>query len=495
MATSATDDSGFRAATGASIRHGTGTVRIACGRPNKPPRDRGAMQALPDAVIGNAYTSTFAYDLLADLTEVGSRMAGHEGEAEGAAIVRDGLEEAGLRDAAITEFPISGWWRGESSLAAEAADGRRRTFAADYQVLGLPGSPAETVEAEVVDVTPGLPEDFEAVDLDGKIALVGSQNPPDYGRAVNRIEKYTRAVEAGAAGFVYFNDTTDGAIPTTGTIGFCHDFPAAIPAVGASREVGAHLRRYLDAGETTATLSVDARSGDATCRNVEAVVGPAEGPEVLVTGHVDAHDIADGARDNGSGAVLAVEVGRLLALAADDLETRVRVVVFGGEETGLFGARQWAETHDLDGVVGQVNLDGIGYARDLRVGGMGLLDAFEEVGAAFPGDIETGTGATPFTDHWPYVREGVPSVNCRSTAGGAGQVVRYGNVEWGHTHADTLDKIDPRDLRDLAIPVAAAVATIAARADEIDRIPEARVREAIPEGLADFLRLDGRWPW
>lgn len=450
---------------------------------------------LPDAVIGDAYTSEFAWDLLEELTEVGSRMAGHDGEAEGARIVEAALSDAGLRGAEITEFPIPGWWRGEASLSAEASDGRGRTFDAEYELLGLPGTPADEVEAEIVDVSPGLPADFSGEDLEGKIALVGSQNPPDYGRAVNRIEKYARAVEAGAVGFVYYNDTTDGAIPTTGTIGFCHEFPAAIPAVGASREVGANLRRYLDAGGVTGTLSVDARSGEATCRNVEAVVGPEDGPEVLVTGHVDAHDISDGARDNGVGATLAVEVGRLLALMEDDLDCRVRVVVFGGEETGLFGSRRWAETHDLDRVAGHVNLDGIGYARDLRVAGLGLLSAFEEVGGAFHGKIEAEPAASPFNDHWPFVREGVPSVSCRSTAGGTGQVVRYGNLEWGHTHADTLDKLDPRDLRDLAIPVASAVAAIADRADGIDRVPEERVRGTIPDGLAEFLRLDGRWPW
>jgi len=453
------------------------------------------MTQLPDSVIGDAYRSDFAWTLLEELTGIGNRMAGSEGEAEGARAVAAALREAGMRDVETTEFPIPGWQRGSSSLTVAADGFRDRTFEADYALLALPGSPAGTVEAEVVDVGSGLPADFEAADLEGKVALVGSQNPPGFGRAINRIEKYARAVEAGAAGFVYYNDMTDGAIPTTGTIGFCNEFPAEIPAVGASREVYSRVRRFLDAGEVTATLEVDARSGEATCRNVEAVVGPEEGPELLVTGHVDAHDIADGARDNGAGTVLAAEVGRLLGRMGDDLGARVRVVAFGGEETGLYGSTHWAATHDLEGVAGQINFDGVGYARDLRVEGLGLLDPFCELEGRFHGGVETAASASPFTDHWPFVTGGVPSVTCRSTAGGEGQVVRYGNLEWGHTHADTLDKLDPRDLRDLAIPVAEAVAGSADRVGQLGRVTPERVRDDIPAGLAEYLRFDDRWPW
>ena len=455
------------------------------------------MPSLPNDVVGDGYRSTYAWDLLGELTEIGNRMAGQEGEAEGARVLLAGFERAGLREATVSRFEIPGWWRGSSELAVEAADGRGRVFGADYEVLGLPGSPSERREAELVDVGAGLPADFEAADVEGKIVLVGSQNPPDFGRAINRIEKFSRAREAGAVGFVYANDVTDGAVPTTGAVGFGRDFPAAMPAVGVSREVAARIRRYLEGGSVTATVDVECRTETATSRNVEAVVGPETGPELLVTGHVDAHDIAEGARDNGSGSVLAAEVGRLLALADErgGLDTRVRIVSFGGEETGLFGSTRWAETADLSNVVGQVNLDGIGYSRDLRASGIGLLDAFRAVESTATGAIETRRAASPFNDHWPFVTRGVPSVTCRSVVGTDGQVVRYGGREWGHTHADTIDKLDPRDFRDLAIPIAEAVAGLATGETPPDRHAAATVQDALPEGLADYLRLDGRWPW
>lgn len=454
------------------------------------------MPHLSKEVVGDGYRSMFAWDLLAKLTEIENRMAGQKGEAEAARIFAKELDSAGLRKTEITKFEIPGWWRGSSSLAVEAAEGRGRTFVDGYEILGLPGSPAETVEAELIDIGPGLPAHFETTDLEKKIALVGSQNPQDFGRAINRIEKYARAVQTGAVGFIYCNDNVEGAVPTTGSVGFSHDGSGEIPAVGVSSEVAARIRRYLADGSVTATLSVGCRNEPATCRNVEAVVGPDSGPEILVTAHIDAHDIADGARDNGAGSVLAAEIGRLLALEEDKsgLDTRIRIVSFGGEETGLYGSAHWTEHADLSNVIGQINLDGIGYSRNLQVNGLGLLEIFEEAEDTAMGTIQTARTVSPFNDHWPAVTSGVPSVTCRSTAGGEGQVVRYGNLEWGHTHADTLEKLDPRDFRDLAIPLAEATATLAA-GPEPERIEEETVRKVLPEALTEYLRFDGRWPF
>ena len=451
--------------------------------------------ALPDDVVGEAFRSDLTWETLEALADVGNRMAGQPGEAEGARVMRSALERAGAREATITEFEISGWWRGSSTL--RLTDGEReRTYGATHEVLALPGTPAGTVEAPLVDVGDGVPASFERADLEGAIAVVGSQNPPDTGRAINRIEKYARAVRAGAAAFVYRNDVTDGGVPPTGAVGFGHDFPAAIPAVGVSREVGATIERFRRDGDARAALTIDCRSGPATSRNVEALVGPATGREVLVTAHVDAHDVAEGARDNGVGCALVAEVARILARVEDDLAARVRLVVFGGEETGLFGSRQWVRERDLDDVAALVYVDGIGFTRSLLVAGLGPVDeAVTPVAEDLHVPIETDTEVHPFSDTWPFVSRGVPCLRCISTAGDEGQVKRYGGLEWGHTHSDTIDKLDPRDLRDLAIQVAGVVAELAGVAEDLDRLEDEAVRAELPADLADYLELDDRWPW
>jgi len=97
------------------------------------------MTRLPNAVVGDAQTSTFAWDLLEDLVDVGNRMAGQTGERHGAERVVEAYEEAGLADPHLEEFEIPGWWRGDSSLSVSGTVERR--WDGSHAVVALPGGP------------------------------------------------------------------------------------------------------------------------------------------------------------------------------------------------------------------------------------------------------------------------------------------------------------------------------------------------------------------
>jgi Zn-dependent M28 family amino/carboxypeptidase len=446
------------------------------------------MPTLPKEVIGDAYTSTHSWDLLCDLVDLDNRMAGQAGEAEGAELVRAAFEEHGLRDPTVTEFDIPGWWRGPCSLTVE----RDRTHAFDegYQLVELPGTPSGEVEADIVDVGHGLPEDFEDRDLDGKIVMASSLTPDDYDRWIHRAEKYYAAANAGAAGFLFRNHV-EGCLPPTGSVGE-DDGPGPIPAVGVSKEVGDRLVRYCGDGEVEARLSVECRNEPARSRNVEAVVGPETDEVVLLTAHVDAHDVGEGANDNGVGTVLVSEVGRLLSQVEDDLETRVRLLVFGAEEVGLFGAYHWVDAHDHGRVKAVVNVDGAGYSRNLDVythGFEAIGDAFRETSDELGVPIEVSPDIRPHSDHWPFVQEGIPGAQARSTAEESGR-------GWGHTHGDTLDKLDVRDLRDLAVGLATGVAKLAETDRTVEHKPASEVRAAtIEQGFEEGMRNSNNWPF
>lgn len=446
------------------------------------------MPTLDSELLGDAYYSTHHWDLLCDLVDLDNRMAGQEGEREGAELVRDAFERHGLRDAEITEFEIPGWWRGSSSLTV-AAD-REHAFDADYQTVALPGTPAGEVTAEVVDVGYGRPEDFADADCEGKIVMASSDTPDEYGRWIHRAEKYGAAAEGGAAAFLFRNHI-EGALPPTGSIGN-EDGPGPIPTVGVSKEVGDRLVRYCEDGPVEATLAVDCRNEPTTSVNVEAVLGPDTDEEVLVTGHVDGHDISESANDNGVGTVLSVEVGRLLSKMEDDLETKVRCLVFGSEEVGLFGAYHWAATHPNEQVKAILNVDGAGYSRDMDV----HTHHFDAVGEAFEATadelgvpIDVNEGIRPHSDHWPFVQKGIPGVQVRSKSGESGR-------GWGHTHGDTLDKLDVRDLRDLSAALASATVKVAREDCRPEPKSVADVREAtIDEGFEEGMRNSGSWPF
>jgi Zn-dependent M28 family amino/carboxypeptidase len=449
-------------------------------------------------LVGAAHASTHAWEVLERLVDVGSRMAGSAGEARGASILADDFVESGLRDVETTEFEIPGWTRGSSALAVTGPVDR--AFEAPHELVALPGTPAGTVGAEVVDVGYALPPDLERADVEGTLALATAStgDPEGYHRPLHRTEKYRRVADAGAAGLLFYGGPA-GCLPPTGWAVFERRdaTPGPIPAVGVSREVGARLARWAARDAVGARLAVDCGNAPATSRNVEAVVGPETEEEVLVTAHVDAHDLGDGARDDGAGCALVAEVGRLLAAVSGDLDARVRLVGFGSEEAGLYGAAHWAATHDLSRVKCVCNLDGIGDSRDLRVSTHGfepLREAFAAVAAAADVPVALDDRANVFADGWAFSRRGVPTAACGSVHAASSR--RWGlDRLWSHTHADTLDKLDPRDLRDLAGPLAAAVVRLADASVEIPHAEPDAVREAVPSASEEEMRTTGRWPW
>jgi Zn-dependent M28 family amino/carboxypeptidase len=443
------------------------------------------MGRLPESVVGNAYGSTYAWDLLEDLVDIGNRMAGQEGEARGARRVAEAYRDIGLRNIETEEFEIPGWWRGSSTLSTEHAD-----YEADHEVITLPGTPSGSAEAELVDVGYGRPEDFDEADLDGKIAMASSETSDDYGRWIHRMEKYCYATDEGAVGFVFRNHI-EGCLPPTGEVGY-NNRPGPIPAVGISKEVGAILERHARADDFEVALDVDCRNEPATSRNVVGELGPDTDEVVLLTAHVDAHDIAPGANDNGAGTVLVAEIARLLKQVEDDLETRIQCVVFGSEEIGLRGAYHHADVVDLDSVKAVLNVDGAGRDRTLSVRTNQfeeLTDLFADVTDGLRVPLETDATVSPHGDQWAFVQEGVPGVMISSTnpdKSGRG---------WGHTHADTLDKIDIRDLRNHAVSVGNAVFAATEPDCEIPRRSRDQTRDLIDEGYKQELKIGGRWPY
>lgn len=443
---------------------------------------------LPDGVIGQGYMSTTPINLLEELVEHRNRMAGQDGETTGAGVVADWLEGIdGVEHVHLDDFEIPGWWRGDSSLQVTSPFGHKQTFDESHEIIALPGTPAGTTEARVIDTGPGTPTDFEEAGLEGAIALVSDRTPEGHSRRIHRMEKYADAVEAGAEGFV-FRNFAPGSLPRTGEVGY-HSRPGPIPAVSVSAEVGARLARYCEEGDLDAELSVNCRNKPTISRNVEARIGPKSDEEVLVTAHLDSHDIAEGAYDNGAGSAIAVEVGRLLSMATDELDIGIRVIVFGSEEIGLYGAYHCAATSNLDDVRAVLNIDAAGKSRDINVRTSGFDDlggVFVEVAEELDIQYEVDNTISPHGDQWAFVEKGVPGVMVSSLVDEEGR-------GWGHTHADTFEKVDARDLRAQSLVVAEVAARLAAGDSGVSHRPPEEICDSIDAAYEKELRVGGRW--
>jgi Zn-dependent M28 family amino/carboxypeptidase len=438
--------------------------------------------------LGRTWATDAPWRFLTDLTAIGSRMAGSDGERAAASLVADVFEDAGVQAVHTESFELSAWEREDATLSVTTTgtDGTDRTR--EFPALALPYTPSGSVSGELVDVGHGTPAEIDAADVTDAIAVASTTTPPG-SRFVHRMETFGCAVEAGAGGFVFVNHV-DGQLPPTGSLTFGEEAPAV--AVGVSSETGGWLREYArntDGPAGTASLSVDASVRPGTSQNVVGRLGPATEERLLLLAHYDGHDIAEAALDNGCGIATLVTAARILAGA--DLPIGVDVVGVGCEEVGLLGAEHLASTTDLERIRGVVNIDGAGRCRDLRA-----LTHTSETAAAIARAVSTATGRPiaveetphPFSDQWPFLRRGVPSLQLHSDTDERGR-------GWGHTHADTRDKVDDRNLREHGMLTALVVAEFAAPARSPGRVDSETLAEAFRE--ADFeagMRAADRWP-
>src|SRR5262249_54751119 len=66
---------------------------------------------------------------------------------------------------------------------------------------------------------------------------------------------------------------------------------------------------------------------------------------VMVGGHFDSWHSGTGATDNGAGSAVAMEVVRILQALGVKPRRTIRIGLWGGEEEGLIGSRQYVEKH------------------------------------------------------------------------------------------------------------------------------------------------------
>jgi Zn-dependent M28 family amino/carboxypeptidase len=435
--------------------------------------------------IGETYVSTFGWDVLEEIVDMGPRLGGSDGERRAQRRVQEAFEEAGAREIGEHTFDVEGWSRGDSSLRLD------EPHEVELECIALPGSPPDVIEGEFVHLGHGLPEDFEAADLEGKIAVVSSDVPDWYDHWMHRREKYGLAIRHGARAFVFANHV-EGSLAPTGSLAGGIDVVGDIPAIGVSKEVGARIERYAGRSSVRGALRVEADIGETTSQNVMAVVGPETETEILVGAHVDGHDISQAAVDNGVGVATMCEVARILGRRQEALETKVRFVGFGCEELGLVGSQHYAADHDVSSIDVVVNLDGIGDGRNQRIH-TNRFDDLRPVVEAVADELQHPVEWVPeyvlHSDHWPFVWRGVPGLMFCSESDTPGR-------GFCHTTADTLDKVDVREIREHAIVATRLIERLADGEVEIARKSADEVESYLWEkGAFEYLDRSGDWPY
>jgi carboxypeptidase Q len=219
---------------------------------------------------------------------------------------------------------------------------------------------------------------------------------------------------------------------------------------------------------------------------------------VMVGGHLDSWIAGTGATDNGAGAVVALEVMRILNALKVKPRRTIRVALWSGEEEGLFGSKNYVSQHfgsvPLSTAPDQVvlpeflrkpagplvakpeqrlvsayfNVDnGTGRIRGVYTQGNVAVDGIFEQWMAPLRDLGVTTLTnqnTGGTDHLSFDAVGIPGFQFIQDP------MDY-DTRTHHSNMDTYERLQPADLKQIAVVEAIFVYNAAMREQMIPRKP------------------------
>lgn len=417
-------------------------------------------------IIGAALTSDHAYARLAHLTDhIGNRLSGSQNLERAVEWALAEMKRDGLDNVRPEKVMVPHWVRGEESLEMLTPVPRK------LQLLGLGnsiGTPAEGISGEAIVVRNFAELDQLGEKVRGKIVVY---NVPftSYGATViYRLQGASRAARYGAiAALVRSITPVSLQTPHTGAMNYDPNQPK-IPVAAITIEAAEFLQRMNDRGDRpTLRLKMEAKFlPDAESANVIAELKGTERPDeiVLISGHFDSWDVGQGAHDDGAGCIIAWEAARLLKELGLRPRRTIRVVLWTNEENGLRGGNAYRDAHRaeiakhilaIESDSGGYRPEGFGLAAtappQVRANMQEIAKLLAGIGA--DGMAANGGGA----DIGPIMREGV--------IGASLDVEGSHYFDIHHTPADTLDKVNPRDL-------ALCVATMAVMAYTVADLPQ-----------------------
>jgi hypothetical protein len=222
--------------------------------------------------------------------------------------------------------------------------------------------------------------------------------------------------------------------------------------------------RYLDADRNGYNVLAELPGTD-----------PALKDEVVMIGaHLDSYHSAPGATDNADGSAIALEAMRILAVTGAKPRRTIRVALWGGEEQGLLGSREYVRRHlagdanaaargrfsvyfNIDPGTGPIYgwfLQGQENVRSIMDA---WLEPFKDLGARKNVIQNIGN-----TDHLSFTAAGLPGFNPVQ------DYVDY-DVRTHHTNVDTFERVREDDLKQAAIILASFAYHAAVRAEKMPR--------------------------
>jgi carboxypeptidase Q len=303
-----------------------------------------------------ALTQSQAYPWLYDLTtKIGGRLAGSPQAKLAVDYTKKMLDTAGFTTR-LQSCMVPHWVRGEKEIvkvmgSKTLKDPVLKALSIGNSIgTGIKGLTTEIIEVKSLDEVDNLGDKVK-----GKIIF--------YNRPMDRTQISTFAAYGGAgdqrragasrgakygalAVLVRSLSTELDDRPHTGALVYDEKY-GKIPAICISTNDAERLSKALN---TEGPLKVYVRNTCQMLPDVEGhnVIGEIKGSEfpneiIVVGGHLDSWDVAQGAHDDGAGCVQSMDVLNLLKRVGYKPKRTIRCVLFANEENGLKGGLKYGE--------------------------------------------------------------------------------------------------------------------------------------------------------
>jgi carboxypeptidase Q len=457
-------------------------------------------QSSPDAdrIITEALKPSALETNLRRLTdEVGGRVPGTPAMQRAVDRGIAAFKAAGGENVHTEEFKIPhSWAEGETRMKIVAPE----QFAVRAISIAWAPAMAASQHVRVVDVGPGMPEEFaHAGKVNGAILLVHSDEMKKwddlFAEYLNAPGIIDRAVQ-GKAVAIAFQSTRPNDLLYRHTNSGAGEIDR-IPMVLVTREDADRMARLLASGQSLrADLAIPNQIGGAfTAANVVAEIPGSEHPDqfVVVGAHLDSWELGTGALDDGCNAALVIDALRAIKDSGLRPRRTIRFVLFSGEEEGMIGSRAYVRSHraELDKNAGMVVFDSgsgrttgfsLGGRKDLVNAATAMLAPLQQFGAA-----EVTTDADSGTDNFDFMLEGVPTFNANQEE--ANYLINY------HAQSDTFDKVDLPQLKKHVAEAAELTFALANNPEAVGpRLNRAQVEQTLRDtGLDKQMQKLGVW--
>lgn len=305
-------------------------------------------------IYDNALSQTSTYPWLFDMcTRIGSRLSGTEGAAKAVQYTKQMMDTSGFTTR-LQACMVPHWSRGQ----AEKVEMKTKNGKVALRALSIGnsiGTGKKGVEAEVIEVKSLDEVDKLGEKVKGKIVFYN--RPMDRTR-LHTFEAYggagdqrhagpSRAAKYGAAAVLVRSLSTElDDRPHTGSLAYDANYPK-IPAICISTNDAEKLSKTL---ALEPNMKVFMRNFCEMLPDVEShnVIGEIKGSEfpnevIVIGGHLDSWDPAQGAHDDGAGCMQSMGVLDILKKSGYKPKRTIRCVLFMNEENGLRGGTKYAE--------------------------------------------------------------------------------------------------------------------------------------------------------